>query len=225
MKKEFLLILSFLIIAFLISAYTSQKAKEYQSVTVTKAVMEKEKKDGTEKREETDNSEEGSVQEYTAEGYVLSSEEDSITVDLEKSGARNYPEEGKDRGVKFDISNAEVLLLPSSTENLGEEPVIRAGLTVSLTYRVENGNYVASRISTDNDEKEMITYISAGKAEEILDKKLTVSISEGELAGERITFDTSEAFIPESLAAGSMVEIHYYLKEDSYSILSITVLE
>ena len=46
-------------------------------------------------------------QEKTVEGYVLEVEGNTITVDLENPEGRNYSEEGLDRGVEFDITDAE----------------------------------------------------------------------------------------------------------------------
>ena len=97
-------------------------------------------------------------QEKIVEGYVLEAEGNTITVDLENPEGRNYPEEGLDCGVEFDIANAEKEVIPTSGYSENRECKIKTGVTVSITYYEENGKNIVTKISIDNDEKEMIVY-------------------------------------------------------------------
>lgn len=82
-----------------------------------------------------------------------------ITVDLENSGGRNYPEEGLDREIEFDITNVEKEVISTSEYMEDRECRIRTGLTVFITYYEQNGKNIVTKISTDNDEKERIVYV------------------------------------------------------------------
>lgn len=160
-------------------------------------------------------------QEKVVEGYVLETEGNIIIVDLENSGGRNYPEEGLDRGVEFDITNAKKEVIPTSGYSENRECRIRTGLTVSITYYEENGKNIVTKISTDNDEKEMIVYVSSGEIEEITEETVKLHISEGDHIGESIVFDMSEADIPQEASVNSTITVTYYLKENTYYALSM----
>ena len=159
-------------------------------------------------------------QEKIVEGYVLEAEGNTITVDLENPEGRNYPEEGLDCGVEFDIANAEKEVIPTSGYSENRECKIKTGVTVSITYYEENGKNIVTKISTDNDEKEMIVYVSSGEIEEITDKTIKVHVREGDYSGESLVFDTSETSIPEEASVNSTVTVTYYLKENTYYALS-----
>ena len=170
---------------------------------------------------ESQEKEEVVKQEKVVEGYVLETEGNIIIVDLENSGGRNYPEEGLDRGVEFDITNAKKEVIPTSGYSENRECRIRTGLTVSITYYEENGKNIVTKISTDNDEKEMIVYVSSGEIEEITEETVKLHISEGDHIGESIVFDMSEADIPQEASVNSTITVTYYLKENTYYALSM----
>lgn len=159
-------------------------------------------------------------QEKTVEGYVLETEGNIITVDLENSEGRHYPEEGLDRGVEFDITNAEKDVIATTGYAEDRECRIQTGVTVSITYYEENGKNIVTKISTDNDEKEIVVYVSSGEIEEITDKTIKVHVREGDYSGESLVFDTSETSIPEEASVNSTVTVTYYLKENTYYALS-----
>ena len=159
-------------------------------------------------------------QSYTVQGYVLEREGDVISVDLENPGARNYPGEGLDRSVNFSIADAEILQEENPVESAGEDP-IRPGITVEITYHVEGTENRADKITTDNDEKEIITYVSSGEIGEILEHTVTLTVSQGEHAGETITVDTSEITVSQDLAAGSSATVTYYAKEGIFYAMSV----
>ena len=159
-------------------------------------------------------------QSYTVQGYVLEREGDVISVDLENPGARNYPGEGLDRSVNFSVADAEILQEENPVESAGEDP-IRPGITVEITYHVEGTENRADKITTDNDEKEIITYVSSGEIGEILEHTVTLTVSQGEHAGETITVDTSEITVSQDLAAGSSATVTYYAKEGIFYAMSV----
>ena len=159
-------------------------------------------------------------QSYTVQGYVLEREGDVLSVDLENPGARNYPGEGLDRSVNFSIADAEILQEENPVESAGEDP-IRPGITVEITYHVEGTENRADKITTDNDEKEIITYVSSGEIGEILEHTVTLTVSQGEHAGETITVDTSEITVSQDLAAGSSATVTYYAKEGIFYAMSV----
>lgn len=144
-----------------------------------------------------------------------------ITVDLENSGGRNYPQEGIDRGVEFDITNAEkeVISTPGYMED--RECTIRTGLTVSITYYEENGKNIVTKISTDNDEKEPVVYVSSGQIQERTDETIKIHVDEGDNNGEDIVFNTSEVSVPQEASMNSSVSITYYVKDNTYYAISV----
>lgn len=243
MKKSLLLALNLLMITPLLGACTPAKTEE--TIQSDKNTVEEEKSDeevlqGNSVEHATENEpiansvgkndeesyaesqgEEDVVrQEKTVEGYVLDAEGNTITVDLENSEGRNYSEEGLDRGVKFDITNAEKEVISTSGYSEDRGCRIKTGITVSITYYEENGKNIVTKISTDNDEKEIIVYVSSGEIEEITDKTMKVHVREGDYSGESLTFDTTETSIPEEASVNSTVTVTYYLKENTYYALS-----
>lgn len=238
-KKSLLPALSLLMISSLLGGCIPAKTEE--TIQSDKNTVEEEKSDekvlqGNSVEHETENEpaansmeqndeesqgEEDVVrQEKTVEGYVLDVEGNTITVDLENSEGRNYSEEGLDRGVKFDITNAEKEVIPTSGYSEDRECRIKTGITVLITYYEENGKNIVTKISTDNDEKEIIVYVSSGEIEEITDKTMKVHVREGDYSGESLVFDTSETSIPEEASVNSTVTVTYYLKENTYYALS-----
>ena len=89
-----------------------------------------------------------------------------------------------------------------------------------ITYYEENGKNIVTKISTDNDEKEIVVYVSSGGIEEITDKTIKIHVREGDYSGESLVFDTSETTIPEEVSVNSTVTVTYYLKENTYYALS-----
>ena len=96
----------------------------------------------------------GQPVEQTAEGFVLSVENDIMYVDLENPGSRTYPGEGEDRKVAFDISGAEQVQTDVSDFNPERKNIIRSGINVSIEYYTENGKNIATKVSTNGDELE-----------------------------------------------------------------------
>ncbi len=238
-KKSLLLALNLLMMTSLLGGCTPAKTEE--TIQSDKNTVEEEKSDekvlqGNSVEHETENEpaansmeqndeesqgEEDVVrQEKIVEGYVLEAEGNTITVDLENPEGRNYPEEGLDCGVEFDIANAEKEVIPTSGYSENRECKIKTGVTVSITYYEENGKNIVTKISTDNDEKEMIVYISSGEIEEITEEAIKVHVREGDYSGESLVFDTSETSIPEEASVNSTVTVTYYLKENTYYALS-----
>lgn len=191
---------------------------EEQSPSIS--VKEEEVEDKTEEKLESTLKEE-----TTVEGYVLNREGNVITVDLENSGGRNYPQEGLDRGVEFDITNAEKEVISTSDYLEDRECRIRTGLTVSITYYKENGKNIVTKISTDNDEKEMIVYVSSGKVVEFAEETIKINIQEGDHNGKTIVLHTSEITMPQELSVNSVVSVTYYLKENTYYAVSVNSLD
>ncbi len=239
MKKSLLPALSLLMISSLLGGCIPAKTEE--TIQSDKNTVEEEKlneevlqgksvehetenepaANSMEQNDEESQGEEDVVrQEKTVEGYVLDVEGNTITVDLENSEGRNYSEEGLDRGVKFDITNAEKEVIPTSGYSEDRECRIKTGITVLITYYEENGKNIVTKISTDNDEKEIIVYASSGEIEEITDKTMKVHVREGDYSGESLVFDTSETSIPEEASVNSTVTVTYYLKENTYYALS-----
>lgn len=92
--------------------------------------------------------------EQTAEGFVLSVDNNIMYVDLENPGSRTYPGEGEDRKVAFDISGAEQVQTDVSDFNSERKNIIRSGINVSIEYYTENGKNIATKVSTNGDELE-----------------------------------------------------------------------
>ena len=155
-KKSLLLALNLLMMTSLLGGCTPAKTEE--TIQSNKNTIEKEKLNeevlqGNSVEHETENEpaansmeqndeeshaenqgEEDAVrQEKTVEGYVLDVEGNTITVDLENPEGRNYSEEGLDHGVKFDITNAEKEVIPTSGYS---EAVSYTHLTLPTNSRV-----------------------------------------------------------------------------------------
>lgn len=233
MKKIILSAATICTICLLLCGCVSETAKDREKKEET-AVQENQETDTTENRPEESASQQtipedsqekaaetSQDQSYTVQGYVLEREGDVISVDLENPGARNYPGEGLDRSVNFSIADAEILQEENPVESAGEEDPIRPGITVEITYHVEGTENRADKITTDNDEKEIITYVSSGEIGEILEHTITLTVSQGEHAGETITVDTSEITVPQDLAAGSSATVTYYAKEGIFYAMSV----
>ena len=94
-------------------------------------------------------------EEKTVEGYIIRREETILYLDLENTGSRIYPGEGKDRAVAFDISHAEISLMDQRPFPANSDPLVQ-GSTVLVTYYVENGQNIATVVLGDGDEKEPI---------------------------------------------------------------------
>lgn len=94
--------------------------------------------------------EESAAEMLTTEGYVLRVEGSIMYLDEVNTGGRTYGEEGQDRATAYDLSNA-VINAPGG---------VRSGLTVDLTYYIENNINKALEVNSDGDEKEpMVPYV------------------------------------------------------------------
>ena len=103
------------------------------------------------------------MEEHTAEAYVFNVEGNTMYVDLENPGPRNYPGEGEDRKVAFDISGAEVVQTGISDVNPERDNPVRTAVIVSIDYHMVNSEYIADKITTDGQEHFFIVYMSKRK--------------------------------------------------------------
>lgn len=254
MKKPLFLVATFFMITSLLGGCTLTKTEEKKDKEISgiiqsdKDVVEEEKTEeevlqgnyvkneieegsgnnveqeiGTQNEIE-ENADNAIKQEKVVEGYVLEAKGNIIIVDLENSGGRNYPEEGLDRGVEFDITNAEKEVIPTSGYLENRECRIRTGLTVSITYYEEKGKNVVTKISTDNDEKEMIVYVSSGQIQERTDETIKIHVNEGDNNGESIVFNVSKTSMPQEANVNSLITVTYYMKENTYYALSVSCI-
>lgn len=179
--------------------------------------------------EETPNSstedESGSgVEEHTAEAYVFSVEGDTMYVDLENPGPRNYPGEGEDRKVAFDISGAEVIQTDISDVNPKRDNPVRTAVIVTIDYHTVNGEYIADKITTDGQEHFFIVYMSKGEITAVSETQITVNVTEGDHGGETLEFDLTEWDpVGRVLTVGESVDISYYTKEGVHYVMSIAI--
>lgn len=179
--------------------------------------------------EETPNgsTEDGSnsgVEEHTAEAYVFYVEGNTMYVDLENPGPRNYPGEGEDRKVAFDISGAEVVQTGISDVNPERDNPVRTAVIVSIDYHMVNGEYIADKITTDGQEHFFIVYMSKGNVTAVSEKKIAVNVTEGDHVRETLEFDLTEWDSGgKVLSIGEAVDISYYTKEGVHYVMSIAV--
>ena len=163
---------------------------------------------------------------YTADGYVLEVDNDIMYVDLENPGPRNYPGEGEDRKVAFDISNAQQIQTQSSSVNPASSHPVRTSVIVSIEYYIENGQNIATKVSTDGEEHFFITYNSTGQITAVSETELTVSVTEGDHAGETLTFDLSDWDSGgQTFTVGETINLNYYTKENVHYVMSVYVPE
>ena len=163
---------------------------------------------------------------YTADGYVLEVDNDIMYVDLENPGPRNYPGEGEDRKVAFDISNAQQIQTQSSSVNPARSHPVRTSVIVSIEYYIENGQNIATKVSTDGEEHFFITYTSTGQITAVSETELTVSVTEGDHAGETLTFDLSDWDSGgQTFTVGETINLNYYTKENVHYVMSVYVPE
>ncbi len=93
-----------------------------------------------------------------ASGYVTAVDGNIVYVDLENPGERNYPDEGNDRAVAFDMSNAKIEQTPAYPGDALRADPVRRSVTVDITYYVENGKNIVTVIHSDNIEKPVIPH-------------------------------------------------------------------
>lgn len=92
---------------------------------------------------------------YNVEAYVLERDGNSILVDTENPEGRRFSQEGKDRAVKFDISNAKIEIKRTPEEEMLDLPsAIRTGITVYMEYYVENESNIVTFVETNALERE-----------------------------------------------------------------------
>lgn len=165
------------------------------------------------------------AKEHSAEAYVFSVEGDTMYVDLENPGPRNYPGEGEDRKVAFDISSAEVIQTDISDVNPERDNPVRTAVIVTIDYHTVNGEYIADKITTDGQEHFFIVYMSKGEIAAVSETQITVNVTEGDHAGKTLEFDLTEWDpVGRVLTVGESVDISYYAKEGVHYVMSITVL-
>ena len=151
----------------------------------------------------------------TTIGYVLSVDENTMYADLKNTGSRLYPGEGEDRKVAFDISNAEQVQTNISEFNPATDNLISP---VTIEYYVEKN--IATKLTSDGDEKEPYSPVAIGKVNAVSDTELSISVTEGDNIGETITFNLSVCDpISDPISVDSQVAIAYYTKQDiNYAI-------
>ena len=160
------------------------------------------------------------IQTTVTVGYVLSVDENTMYADLKNTGSRLYPGEGEDRKVAFDISNAEQVQTNISEFNPATDNLISPGIQVTIEYYVENGVNIATKLTSDGDEKEPYSPVAIGKVNAVSDTELSISVTEGDNIGETITFNLSVCDpISDPISVDSQVAIAYYTKQDiNYAI-------
>ena len=164
------------------------------------------------------------MEEHTAEAYVFNVEGNTMYVDLENPGPRNYPGEGEDRKVAFDISGAEVVQTGISDVNPERDNPVRTAVIVSIDYHMVNGEYIADKITTDGQEHFFIVYMSKGNVTAVSEKKIAVNVTEGDHVGETLEFDLTEWDSGgKVLSIGEAVDISYYTKKGVHYVMSIAV--
>ena len=125
---------------------TKDKSKQISDSTQSLPKEDSESDTNPPDSEQSMGNDENLNKEKTIEAYVLDFDENHIYVDTENSEGRTYPNEGDDRAVEFDISNAEI-------DAPGR---LKVGLTVTIKSEVHDGINMASYIYSDGDEKEPI---------------------------------------------------------------------
>ena len=161
-------------------------------------------------------------EEKTAEGYILDRSDNVLYLDLENTGSRTYPEEGKDRAVAFDISNAEIILTNPGQDVPNSNPT-NVSCTVSVTYYTEDGCNIATAVSGDGCEQGMVTYVSTGTIIDWEGNLVTLELTEGDYAGTTETFDIAGAYVSGELTSGSVAGVTYYIKESDRIAASLSV--
>ena len=193
---------------------------------VTQPLSEEMTEELTEVTEEVEEPEEPVIQpakeEKTAEGYILDRSDNVLYLDLENTGSRTYPEEGKDRAVAFDISNAEIILTNPGQDVPNSNPT-NVSCTVSVTYYTEDGCNIATAVSGDGCEQGMVTYVSTGTIIDWEGNLVTLELTEGDYAGTTETFDIANAYVSGELTSGSVAGVTYYIKESDRIAASLSV--
>ena len=115
--------------------------------------------------------------------------------------------------VAFDISNAEQVQTNISEFNPATDNLISPGIQVTIEYYVENGVNIATKLTSDGDEKEPYSPVAIGKVNAVSDTELSISVTEGDNIGETITFNLSVCDpISDPISVDSQVAIAYYTK-------------
>lgn len=169
---------------------------------------------------ETSNEEEISPSIQTTVGYVLSCDGNTIYADLKNTGSRLYPGEGENRKVAFDITNAEQVQTNISEFNSVRDNLICPGIQVTIEYYVENGVNIATKLTSDGDEKEPYSPVAIGKVTAVTDTELVILVTEGDNIGETITFNLSVCDpISAPISVDSQIAVAYYTNQDmNYTI-------
>ena len=157
------LALSIIIPSVITGCQSEKKVTEATETTVESDTSEKEtmktstdkspeakKSTDVQKKTEEVSTEDSARNMLTTEGYVLRVEGSIMYLDEVNTGGRTYGDEGQDRATAYDLSNA-VINAPGG---------VRSGLTVDLTYYIENNINKALEVNSDGDEKEpMVPYV------------------------------------------------------------------
>lgn len=134
---------------------TEKSEENEESGNISLSESEKDSQtENTDSFSSDDDKTEDSLDMQTAEGYVLSSDGYTMYVDLENTSSRLYSGEGEDRKVAFDISDAEQIQTNVSEFNPARANLIRSGIQVTIEYYVKDGVNIATKLTSDGDEKE-----------------------------------------------------------------------
>lgn len=160
----------------------------------------------------------------TAEGYVMAVDGDIMYVDLENTGGRNYPGEGEDRKVAFNIADAKQIQTDTSVFSPSRDNLVRTGINVKIKYYIKNGVNIATELTSDGDELEPVTYVSIGHPSYISDSKITLFITDGENSGKTIDYNLSECdSSTETISLNDLVVVTYYCRQGIYFATSFSI--
>lgn len=195
---------------------TSSLSETENSVSPTPELSKSEKDDiAAPVSSQSGQSDSAPENERKIEGYVLREEGDIIYLDTVNAGARTYRDEGKDRAVAFDISNAQI----DVPDN------IRSAISVTITYQVKDGKNIVSTVTSDGIELEPeyfseidYEYCITGTIQTDDDSTLTLKDKEENI----YSFKRSEiAGLDSSFLPGDFVAISY--KGDIHSPKDISI--
>ncbi|WP_230398454.1 hypothetical protein [Novisyntrophococcus fermenticellae] len=89
------------------------------------------------------------VENMHASGYVFSADDNIMYLDTENPGPRNYPHEGEDRQIAFDIRSA---VIDITYDPILNSDRLRTSLSVEVDYYIKDGKNIATYVSGDGAE-------------------------------------------------------------------------
>ena len=105
-------------------------------------------------------------------------------------------------------------------KNTGSRLYPGEGEDRKVAFDISNGVNIATKLTSDGDEKEPYSPVAIGKVNAVSDTELSISVTEGDNIGETITFNLSVCDpISDPISVDSQVAIAYYTKQDiNYAI-------